>query len=64
MDDGALVRNSLRELLESLGYKLETTPDGEMAYKLFEESLQEGKPYDFVVLTLYSLKNGLVLTAI
>ena len=64
LDDGDLVRDSLRELLESLGYKVETAPDGEMAYKLFEESLRAGQPYDFVVLTFYSPKNGLVLTAI
>jgi signal transduction histidine kinase/ABC-type phosphate/phosphonate transport system substrate-binding protein/CheY-like chemotaxis protein len=52
MDDDDLVRGSLRELLESLGYEVETAPDGEIAYKLFEESLQAGKPYDFVVLDL------------
>ena len=52
MDDDDLVRESLQELLESLGYKVETAPDGEIAYKLFEESLQAGRPYDFVVLDL------------
>jgi CheY-like chemotaxis protein len=52
MDDDDLVRESLRELLESLGYEVETAPDGEIAYKLFEESLQVRKPYDFVILDL------------
>ncbi len=52
MDDDDLVRESLQELLESLGYEVETAPDGEMAYRLFEESLRTERPFDFVILDL------------
>jgi len=52
MDNDDLVRESLQELLESFGYEVETAPDGEIAYKLVEESIKEGRPYDFVLLDL------------
>ncbi len=52
MDDDDLLRDSLKELLEILGYQVETATDGEMAYRIFQEALSSGKPFDIVILDL------------
>jgi signal transduction histidine kinase/ABC-type phosphate/phosphonate transport system substrate-binding protein/CheY-like chemotaxis protein len=52
MDDDDLIRDTLKELLQSFDYVVETAPDGESALKLFVHSLEKGTPFDYLILDL------------
>ncbi|MCS7198895.1 MAG: PhnD/SsuA/transferrin family substrate-binding protein [Caldimicrobium sp.] len=52
MDDDDLVRDTLKELLEHFDYEVDTAPNGETAFELYQQTLKEGKPYDYVILDL------------
>lgn len=52
MDDEPLIRNSLREFLESCGYSVAVTKDGWEAVKLFEKKRKNSTPFDLVILDL------------
>jgi signal transduction histidine kinase/ABC-type phosphate/phosphonate transport system substrate-binding protein/CheY-like chemotaxis protein len=52
MDDDDLIRDTLKELLQSFDYEVETAPDGESAIKFFTEALREGKPFDYAIFDL------------
>lgn len=52
MDDEDLVRETLTGLLESLGFEVTGTEDGEQAVDAWRAALAEGAPYACVVLDL------------
>jgi PAS domain S-box-containing protein len=52
MDDDEAVRSAAAELLETIGYKVATAADGSEAITLYTRAMEEGNPYDAVVLDL------------
>jgi len=52
MDDEALIRRTLRNMLQSLGYQTQETQNGAEALAVYESALKEGNPFDFVTLDL------------
>lgn len=52
MDDEKQVREILREMLEMLGYAVETSRDGEVAVEMYRDARDSGRPFDAVVLDL------------
>ncbi len=50
--DEETIRTTLKELLESFNYKVETAINGESALQIFESSLKAGSTYDCVILDL------------
>jgi len=40
------------DILQSLGYKVEFAQDGAEAIKLYQKAMQEGRPFDAVILDL------------
>ncbi|HEY8463959.1 MAG TPA: PAS domain-containing protein [Bacillota bacterium] len=52
MDDEAMIRNALREMLQLLGYQVTTVPDGREAVQLYQEALDSGKPFKAVIMDL------------
>lgn len=52
MDDEALIRDVCSRMLEHIGYEVEAVDSGDGAIKRYFEALDEGRPYDAVVLDL------------
>jgi two-component system, cell cycle sensor histidine kinase and response regulator CckA len=52
MDDEELLRDATGALLEHLGYSYETAKDGSEALELYRTALQNGQPFDAVILDL------------
>ena len=52
MDDDEAVRSAAAELLETIGYEVGTAADGSEAVTLYSRAIEEGHPYDAVVLDL------------
>lgn len=52
MDDEKIVRNALRRMLESIGYEVEFTKNGEEALEKYKEASKEGVSFDAVILDL------------
>ncbi len=52
MDDDEAVRSAAAELLETIGYEVGTAADGSEAITLYTQAMEEGHPYDAVVLDL------------
>jgi CheY-like chemotaxis protein len=52
MDDERPVRKIVQAMLESLGYSVKCTSDGNEAIECYREQLEEGCPYDVVILDL------------
>ncbi len=52
MDDEAMVRDMLKELLTSIGYEVETTGDGRAAIDLYRKAAESRRPYGMVILDL------------
>ncbi len=52
MDDDELVRRAAAQLLQSLGYVVETVPDGFAAVELYKYAKTSGKPFDAVFFDL------------
>lgn len=52
MDDEAIIRLSASDLLCNLKYKVETAKDGTKAIELYERAIEEGEPFDAVILDL------------
>jgi CheY-like chemotaxis protein len=52
LEDDLLVRDLLRRTLESARYEVHETGDGKDTLRLYEESMQSGRPYDLVILDL------------
>ncbi len=52
MDDEEYILDSLSSILESFGHECDTARDGREALEKFKLSLQEGKPFDIVIMDL------------
>lgn len=52
MDDDQAVRSAAAELLETIGYEVATAADGSEAVELYTRAMEEGHPFDAVVLDL------------
>ena len=52
MDDDEVIRLAISNLLESLGYEVETCGEGWEVLSIYEKSLKENNPFDAVVLDL------------
>ena len=58
MDDEAMVRNVLRQLLESLGYTVECVQDGTEAVAAYQRAQAAGQPFAVVILD-YTIPGGM-----
>jgi PAS domain S-box-containing protein len=52
MDDEMVLRNMLGDMLNYLGYEVETSKNGNEALEIYEKALTIGKPFDAVILDL------------
>jgi CheY-like chemotaxis protein len=52
MDDDDLVRDTVGAMLALLGHAAEFVRDGESAIQAYREAMQEGRPFDVVILDL------------
>lgn len=52
MEDDAIISLSVTQELRNLEYEVKTTRDGAKAIKLYESAMEEGKPFDVVILDL------------
>jgi CheY-like chemotaxis protein len=52
MDDEDIVLESTSELLEEIGFTVETALDGFEAIELYKEAMQANQPFDLVILDL------------
>lgn len=52
MDDDILIRNISSEILSFLGYKVEVAADGQETIKKYGDALNQGKPFDAVIMDL------------
>ena len=52
MDDDAMIRETLGQLLPRLGYEVDFAEDGEEAIRRYEEGLSDGEPFDAVIVDL------------
>jgi len=58
MDDEEMIRNVLRQLLESLGYTVECVQDGTEAVEVYQRAQAAGQPFDVVILD-YTIPGGM-----
>jgi|GEM_PF-7061848 len=58
MDDEPLVLDSTREVIEKLGYEVETSKEGLEMLSSFKRSVEENNPFDVVILDL-SVSGGM-----
>jgi PAS domain S-box-containing protein len=52
MDDEQVVRDVLKIQLSTLGHEVETAADGEEAIQKYRQAIQEGSPFEIVILDL------------
>jgi PAS domain S-box-containing protein len=52
MDDEEMVRTVAGEILRALGYEVATARDGREAIGLYQRSMQEGRPFDALIMDL------------
>jgi len=52
MDDDEAVRSAAAELLETIGYEVDTAADGSAAIDLYTQAMESDRPFDAVVLDL------------
>lgn len=52
MDDEAMILQITRDMLESLGYEVESAADGREAIRKYVEARDSGKPFDIVILDI------------
>jgi PAS domain S-box-containing protein len=52
MDDEPMVLETIGEMLEALGHSAGLADSGETVIKMYEEALEAGEPYDFLILDL------------
>jgi PAS domain S-box-containing protein len=52
MDDKSFVRNAAVKALKLFGYEVKGSTDGDEAVSLYKDALNEGKPFDIVILDL------------
>ena len=52
MDDEAVIRQVVSDMLESIGYAVETAPEGETAVEKYKQAMRAGNPFDAVIMDL------------
>ncbi|MGW8320606.1 MAG: hybrid sensor histidine kinase/response regulator [Thermodesulfobacteriota bacterium] len=52
VDDEGMVRRSVGEMLRRLGYEVGSARDGREGIELYEKAMEEGRPFDAVVMDL------------
>ena len=52
VDDEGIVRRSVGEVLKRLGYEVGAAKDGREGIELYEKSMEEGRPFDVVIMDL------------
>lgn len=52
MDDEAMIRDTAARMLEVLGFRAESAPDGRQAIELYTAAAEAGDPFDAVILDL------------
>lgn len=52
MDDDAMVRNSLGEMIATFGYKVTLVKDGQEAIEIYAKAMKSGEPFNAVILDL------------
>lgn len=52
MDDDAIVKSAMGNLLVSIGYEVETCGDGWEVLDVYEKAMREQKPFDAVIIDL------------
>ena len=52
MDDKEIVRTAVSEVLEALGYEVESSVEGTQALAMYRRSHEAGMPFDVVILDL------------
>ncbi len=52
MDDEKFIRNFVSSALKVIGYECESAEDGEQTIQLYSKALQDGKPFDAVIMDL------------
>jgi CheY-like chemotaxis protein len=52
MDDEAMIRNVVSEMLTLLGYQVTTVPDGQAAIQLYQAALHSNQPFVAVIMDL------------
>jgi CheY-like chemotaxis protein len=58
MDDEEMLRNLADQMLNRLGYDIETAKNGSEAIELYKQAMNAGKPFDAVILDL-TIKGGM-----
>ena len=58
VDDEPMIRSLMRDLLEHLGYEVETAAEGGEAVRRFDETAASGRPFDAIILDL-TIRGGL-----
>jgi two-component system cell cycle sensor histidine kinase/response regulator CckA len=58
VDDEPMIRDLLRDLLEHLGYEVETAAEGGEAVRRYDAESEAGRPFDLVILDL-TIRGGL-----
>lgn len=52
MDDEQMIQDVVSRMLESLGYEVETSDDGEAALRKYQEAMSSGTDFDMVIVDL------------
>lgn len=52
MDDEALIRDMIGEMLRSLGYEVEDSKNGDEAFESYRRALESKQPFDLIILDL------------
>ncbi len=52
MDDEEIIRELLTEMLKQMGYRADSSKDGQEAIDLYLQAAKAGKPYDIVIMDL------------
>ena len=50
MDDDVMISKIVTRMLEKIGFSVETASDGKQAVELYKRSLEEGKPFDVLIM--------------
>lgn len=58
MDDECDIRELLSDMLTLIGYKVASSSEGKETIKLYKSSIEQGEPYDAVILDL-TIPNGM-----